>query len=128
MAVTIKASVSPYFLANCPDEYAVGDVVRVSGDEVGGRFQVARVDVGDGAKMPAVGVIVRKVGTTCIAQVAGVMKDIYAGLTPGLPVFVGVGARLTQAFPTGGGKYLQEMGFALSSSSVQLEKGLFVAT
>jgi len=129
MAVTARKRSAPQsFLANCQASDAVGDLVYVSDDMVGGLYTVMKVDYEDRAKMPAMGMIVAKIDdTACMVQVQGEVRDLYTGLTPGRYCFIGNGARLTQVVPSTpdvGVRYSQPAAYALASNTLLLRMEL----
>jgi hypothetical protein len=65
-----------------------------------GRWRVSRADPTVDAKMPALGVLVRKdTPTTGLMQRMGKVEGIYSGLNPLLPVWVGADGRPVQIAP-----------------------------
>jgi len=112
------------FQANCQAADAIGDAVYVSGDMVGGLLQVTKADVDNSAKMPAVGLIVDKLGPTdCLIQLGGEVAGVYSGLIPNLSLFVGTDGRLTHtrpARPGAGSRYVQILARALATDVLYL--------
>jgi hypothetical protein len=108
----------------CAATDAVGDVVRFSGDKVGNRYQVTKVNIDSLATMPAIGVILRKTSATeCEVQTSGALKGVYSGLTPNLTLFIGTDSRLTHTVtpqPTTGPRAHQIMGVASATTEVLL--------
>ena len=94
----------------------VGDLVYVTGAEA-----VARVDPTLSAKMPAVGVIVKKPASTrALVQFSGAVT-VLGALTPGLRYFVGATGQPAAAPPAGPGRrYAQPVGIALAPSVLML--------
>jgi len=77
------------FQAVCLSGDAIGDVVYISGNQVGPYFQVAKVDITTLNKMPAVGVIIQKLtSTTAVVMSIGEVAGLYTGLTPNSTLFV----------------------------------------
>jgi len=116
-------NVEQQLLAYCFATDAVGDVVYVMGAKVGQHYQVTKVNIDNVATMPAVGVIIQKPNATeCIVQQSGIVRDIYTGMTPNKPLFVGTNSRLTETRtpnkPTTGRRALQIIGQALSSGDL----------
>ncbi len=112
-------------VANCAPADATGDCVKISGDAIGGVYQVGAVDITDPAPEPACGIIISKTSPTdCVVQVSGVMAGVYAGLTSGRVYFVDVNSRLDEAPPAapapGNTTYVQSMGVALSDNVIVL--------
>jgi hypothetical protein len=110
--------------AVCSASESVGDVVYVSGDFVGGIAQVRKVDIDDAAKRMVIGVIESKSGLDCVVRRSGRIDSVYAGLTPGSPLFVNSSARLTHvvpARPLSGSRLAQSVGVTLSSTTVLVE-------
>ena len=127
MAVSIRRkdlSASGRFYANCYASDAVGDAVYVVGDKVGDLYQVAKVDITDRNKMPAVGVIVDKLTSTeCVVQVSGIWEGAFTGLTPNVPLFAGSSGQLVEARPPNpalGIQAIQSVARALSSTDVHI--------
>ena len=72
------------FTALCPVDLEVGDVVYVSGDKVGGLYQVDRVDITTTLKMPAAGIVVQKLtSTSALILSLGEIGGVYIDLVPG---------------------------------------------
>jgi len=105
-------------LANCLATDNVGDVVYVTGDAIGGKFQVSRVDITDPLKVPGVGLITSKSAPTdCKILRYGVIG--VPALTTGKIYFVGSNGRPTDVRPValpGGKVFVQVMGVAMASS------------
>jgi hypothetical protein len=119
----VEAAASPFFQAYCFSTDAVGDLVYIMGPKLGVYYQVAKVDIDDPAKMPAVGVIIAKVSPTeCVVQTDGIVRGFYSGLVTGRPAFAGIDARATTTFvrPTSGYRLLQIVGVSLSSMDLLL--------
>jgi hypothetical protein len=108
--------------ANCLATDGVGDCVYVTGDDVGGIYQVARADPSDQLKMPAIGIITfKKSATECRVQFIGEVHSIYVGLAPRSTLFVGSDGRLSHTPPVpavGGYAFIQPMGSAVGSGVV----------
>lgn len=84
---------------SCELEDSVDDCVYVAG-AMGGRPYVRRCDILDPAKMPAVGIIIRKKdSTTCYVKVAGTIP-VVAPLTPGARYWVGPTGKPTSVMPS----------------------------
>jgi hypothetical protein len=125
MAVTVRnRGSSSLFLADCPSGNAVGDVVTVSSDTVGGVYQVDQLDILDPSVQLVIGLIVQKLSATrCVVQTGGEVVDLYTGLTPGKALFVDDMARLTQSVPTHpalGVRWNHLVAYALSSNSLMI--------
>lgn len=103
---------------------AIGHAVYVSGDKVAGLLQVTRADVDNPGKMPAIGLIVDKLGATdCLVQLEGEVTGIYSGLTPNQSLFVGTDGMLTHtrpARPGTGSRYVQVLARALATDVLYL--------
>jgi hypothetical protein len=103
---------------------AVGHAVYLTGNKVGDKYQITRVDIDDITTMPSIGIILEKLSaTTCIVQTGGIIRDIYTGLTPQKPLFVGANSMLTHvapAYPTAGRRAQQMMGQALATTELFL--------
>jgi hypothetical protein len=108
--------------ANCLATDSVGDCVYVTGDAVGGFYQVSKSDPRDQTKMPSIGIItVKKSPTECRVQFIGEVHSVYVGLIPRSTLFVGSNGRLSETPPdalVGGYAFVQPMGTAASSSTV----------
>ena len=113
--------------AFCFSTDAVGDAVYVTGNKVGDLYQVTKVDIDDITTMPAIGIVIEKptpTATTCTIQLGGVIRDVYTGLTPQKPLFIGTDSRLTHAvtgYPTSGRRAQQMMGQALATTELFLQ-------
>lgn len=123
-AATVPRAEKIIIKANCAVGDAVGDCVVITGAAVGALYQVTRTDpTVDGAK-GAFGIVLSKPSSTlCYVQTHGPLRDIYAGLTPNQPVYVGTDGRLTQVVPApavSGVLYVQKMGKALDAGVVLL--------
>lgn len=115
-----------FLQANCLASDAVGDGVYITGPKVGALYQVAKVDVTDGSKMPARGIIVTKqTSTRCTVQTSGVTKKgIITGLTPNETYVLGGSSTLVDTPPVpgiGASVYIQHMGQAISSDEFDIE-------
>lgn len=111
--------------AGCDAGDAVGDCVYVTGDRVGGLYQVRKADPTNAAKMPAVGIItVKQTTTTCEVAVHGLIEKVYTGLTSGRPYYVGTDGRLTLAAPNpltpGLTWYQQVLAFSFASDVLSM--------
>lgn len=110
--------------ANCLATDSVGDCVYVTGNEVGGLYQVSKADPTNWAKMPAVGVITSKRSPTeCRVQFLGEIQNVYTGLTVRNILFVAVDGRLSPTPPApapGGYAFVQPMGTVLSSARLMI--------
>jgi len=108
------------FSANCLSTDAVGHCVYITGDLVLGVIQVAKADITDKTKMPAVGVIVSKsAATDCIVVYLGAvdLAGVVPALSPGKMYFVGPDSKPNVVRPVGPA-LLQIVGVALDSSRV----------
>jgi hypothetical protein len=119
------AEISPLLLtggfelpANCLTTDSVGDIVRISGDSIGGIIQVTQTDITDYSKMPGVGVILSKsTPTDCKVLRYGMLNT--TGLIPGRIYFVDTNSRLTAVRPIsqlGVKVFVQTIGIAMDSS------------
>jgi len=108
--------------ANCLITDAVQDVVYITGDAVGGRIQVTKVDIDDDTKMPGIGIITSKSDDTiCKVQTYGNMAGVYSGLTVRKQLWINTSSRLDTsppADPVSGYRFIQPMGFTLASNIV----------
>jgi hypothetical protein len=103
----------------CDSADLIGNAVYISGDAVSNKYSVCTADPIDSAKMPAIGVLwTKKTSTTGTVRLFGELKNVYTGLTPGAPLYVGLDSRLTHTPPVnpGGPIYAQEIGYAISSA------------
>ena len=120
----LQLFVAQRFDANCESADAVGNAVYVTGPSVAGKYQVATADPADAAKMPAVGVIVEKSGSTdCVVQTLGEMVGVVSGLTPGRLVMVESSGTIGHSLPTpgvGATARIQYIGTALDADAVFL--------
>lgn len=113
------------FLAQCPPAANLGDMVFVSGDRSGDIYQIDRCDISQANKRPW-GIILKKITIdSCWVQTYGEIRDLYSGLIPGKPIFLGhgIGARLTQTFPGSAIThkiYLQIAGYATAADRFDL--------
>lgn len=126
MAVTVRRREgTSYAEAECAALDEVGDVVYISGDEVGGLLQVAKINIDVSPAQHSIGVIVLKMTSTrCFVQLGGELRGVYSGLTPGRRLFVDECSRLSHVVPNSpsvGVRLLQAMGTALTSNAVLLE-------
>ena len=111
--------------AYCYSTDAVGDAVYIMGDKVGARYQVTKVNIDVLTTIPSIGIITLKISATeCVVQTGGIVHDVYTGLTPQAPLFIGTDSRLTEVRtpnkPTAGRRALQIIGQALSSTDLLL--------
>lgn len=113
---------TPEFDANCTAGTAVGDAVYITGAKVGGKQQVATVDITDYNKVPAIGVVTAKtIATDCTVQYGGEVA-IYSGLTPGRVYLIDQNGEPTSSLPSPGvDHYVQRLGVATSSDSLLLQ-------
>lgn len=110
---------------NCDAGVAVGDLVYITGDAVGGRYQVARADAFDFSKMPVVGAIVGKTSSTqATVQWTGEIRGIYSSMTPGRLYFLSSAGTpsLVPPVPSGGNPqaHIQAVGVALTPTILML--------
>lgn len=114
-----------YILAYCLPTDAVGDVVYITGDKIGERYQTTKIDIDDISTVPGIGIIVQKTAATeCVVQVSGILRDVYVGLTPNKPLFAGLDARLTETPPSAPGsgrRAIQIIGQAIASSDLLIQ-------
>jgi len=110
--------------ANCLAGDAVEDLVYVTGPPILGLAQVAKVDIDDGAKMPAAGVIVSKSApTVCVVRAQGEYSIAGATLAAGDPVFASPTGTLDTTPPSrpgAGSRFIQRLGIALTDSKLAL--------
>jgi hypothetical protein len=100
----------------CLSSDSVGDIVYIRDEFTGTRYRVEAADPSDSDKMPGVAVILSKQSpTACIIQFQGFL-DLYTGLTPGEPYFVGtdsIPAKVGDANFPGVGNQKQQIGVAV---------------
>lgn len=113
--------------ADCPSAVAVGDLVYVTGTEVGGVVQVDQVDPALRAKMPAIGIVtVKSTATRCTVHKLGLVAPSVA-LTAGSRYFVGSAGTLSPSPPprTGPGTetIVQTVGYAVKSNQLLFNPG-----
>lgn len=103
------------FTASCLLTDAVGDCVYMTGD-----YSVARADITDASKVPAVGVIISKPTTsTAIVRTHGEITGVYTGLVSGKVYFLGATGVPVVSPPVAGLNpfvYIQKIGLAISSN------------
>ena len=124
MVVNIKKQgISSNLEADCPLSTSVGHFVYVTGPEVGGRLQVATVDVTNKSTMPAFGVVVRKdTPNRCVVMVRGEWS-IPGGASPHSRYFINTSGGASVSPPstsTGGIVVVQAVGYGLSTEKVRL--------
>lgn len=109
--------------ATCTVAEQAGDLVYIAGPRIGADYDVRRADITAFGKMPAVAVILYKVGATrAIIQFQGEV-GLYTGLTPGRVYWVGDSGQPVLAPPTvttGERKYWQPVGVATDSDRLYL--------
>jgi len=109
--------------AACLPTDAVGHAVRISGDRVAGKLQVARVDIdaAQASEARAFGIIASKPDAlTCVVQTSGILADVLTGLTPGQLLFVSQDATLSGAPPSrpiSGQRTIQALAYAVASDA-----------
>lgn len=108
--------------ANCLASDAVEDLVYITGPDVAGILQVTKIDIDDGAKMPAAGVIVAKATpTSCTVRFQGEFDLAVSAFTPGSPVFASASGILSTTPPTRpgvGSRFIQRLGVALTGTKL----------
>jgi hypothetical protein len=87
--------------ANCLTSDIVGNLVRISGSDIGEVATVTKVDPSDNTKMPVIGMLIEKpTTTTCIIQTSGYIKLVSLGpLTVGKRYFVGLDGNVSMLPP-----------------------------
>jgi len=116
--VTARRSAASHILrASCMLTDQVGDAVYIR-SAMNSFYKVAKANPAILDKMPATGVIIKKWGyTNVLIQVAGEIRGVYDGLSPGRQYWVGPDARpvrFTDLSSDPGTRYLaQELGSAL---------------
>lgn len=125
MAVNIRRRAqAESVLADCQTADAVGDMVRVSADALGGIYQVTKVNIVTTPTELPLGMIIAKLTSTrCVVQVGGEVVGIYTGLTPGRQLFIDAAGKLSHVVPThpsSGVKSVHPAAQALSSDALFL--------
>lgn len=102
MAVNIrKRAQAERIVADCQLADAVGDMVHISADAVGGIYQVTKINiVSTPTELPLGMVIAKLTATRCVVQVGGEIVGIYTGLTPGKQLFIDNTGKLSHVVPT----------------------------
>jgi len=105
------------FDADCPASIVVGDWVYSSGDIVAGVYQVAKADIADFDKLPAIGVVIEKpTTTTCVVKWEGYV-DVFAGLSAHRVYYLQQDGTINVTPPPGGaGYHVQRVGVALDAN------------
>lgn len=112
------------FGAGCDASLVVGEWVYISGPSVAGVYQVARVDISDYAKLPAVGVVAQKpTSTTCFVQWGGEIRGLGT-LDPRRIYFLQPDAMIGLNAPTTAGQFIQRVGVALDASVLLINPNL----
>lgn len=120
--------------ANCLATDSVGDLVRITSNKVGNRYQVTRADPTGGTTIPAVAVILRKFSPTeCVVQFHGPLPAsrmdgppaVYTTLSAGMAYFLGTdglpAAPGDVNFPVAGGTtHFQQIGVANDAGELYL--------
>jgi len=105
----------------------VGDAVYIRGPRIGNYFQVTRINIDDPAAIPTFGLIIQKTDTThCLVQIRGLLGNLYTGLIPNEPLFVGTDGRPTQTLPPApssmiGRRCIQVLGHAVDTNMFYLD-------
>jgi hypothetical protein len=125
MAVTArKRSQGGFLVADCDSADAVGDMVRISADEVLGIYQVGKLNIlSNDYDLPLGMIIAKPEATKCVVQRDGEVRGVYSGLTPGKQLFINSASRLTHSVPTHpavGVSWVHPAAQALSSEAVLL--------
>ena len=125
MAVTVrKQGGGTQSVADCAAGDVEGDIVQIIADEVAGIYQVSKLDITAAPGEHPLGMITQKfTSTRCVVQTGGEVRGLYAGLTPGKPLFVDLTSRLSHdvpARPASGIKWSHPVALALSNNAVML--------
>jgi len=99
---------------------AIRDVVYVSAAD-----EVSKADSDALGTMPAIGIATEAVGSglPVVVQMDGVVPG-FTGLTPGANQYVsGTAGLLTETPPSGTGKVVHRVGYALSATELKIEFG-----
>lgn len=113
------------FRGLCTAAEQPGDAVYVSGPRVGSYYPVRRADCQDPDKMPAAGLVLRKLSATeCWVQVGGDVRGVFTGLEQNKTYKVGVNGTIQRTAPTPGGAhglaYVQFLGLALDEDVLRV--------
>lgn len=109
-------SAAQSFEVDCPSDLQVRDWVYVTGPAVAGRYQVAKADVSDPLKVPAVGLVTEKpTSTTAVVFWEGEVNG-FSGLAPRRVYYLQPDGAIALTPPSGGGFYVQRVGTALDSN------------
>ena len=125
MGVVARARQTPSIVrAVCLLTDQVGTAVYIR-DNKNGYYKVARCNPASLAKMPSIGVIVKKWDfTQALVQFSGVVEGVYTGLIPNQTYWVGSSGDLAAAPPPIDGttleSYSQAIGVALDESVLLL--------
>lgn len=104
--------------ADCLSTDLVGDCVRISGDKIGNRYQVEKIDITE--TYPFAAIVVKKYSSTdCIIQFHGPLRDLYTSLSASFIYVVGTDARPAKVgdvnYPVAGGTtFFQQIGISTS--------------
>lgn len=126
MAVVARISQVPSILrATSLLTDQVGDAVYIRADR-NGAFKVAGARTASIAKMPAIGIIIKKWDfTQVLVQTTGVIEDIYSGLIAGKTYWVGENGQLSVSVPPLDGTtqraYTQVIGVAMDEAVLLLK-------
>jgi len=105
----------------------VGDLVAVRSTS-NGAYRVWRADPALRNRMPAIGIIIKKWGTTdCVVQLQGPVLNIYTGLVPTTVYLVGDAGKpvTTPPVPAAGEtRYIQHVGTPLATQVLDLQPSL----
>jgi len=115
--------------ANCTASDNAGDLIYITGPDIGGKPQVARADATANSKMPVVGMIVSKSSATeCVIRSLG-ETSLLSGLTPGKYYFVTATGGVALTPPAGPGtRYAQTVGVALSTNKFWVQPQYMIYT
>lgn len=113
--------------ANCLETDSPKDGVYITGDPIGGRYQVTRVDIDSAVAKESIafGIIVSKSSTTeCVIVVSGIVAGLFSGLTPGSRLFTSTTGELQQgppSYPVTGKRKIQEIAYAVGADTVLIQ-------
>jgi hypothetical protein len=115
------------FNAACPSGLATKDFVYITGPSIGGVYQVAKADITDYSKLPAVGVVIDKpTPTTCKIQWQGEVT-IFSGLIPHKIYFLDTLGQASDIPPTPTTNlFIQVLGTALDTNVLLISPQLRV--
>jgi hypothetical protein len=111
--------------ANCLSSDDEGFAVYITGDMIGDRHQVSKIDIDSESPITGYGFGVirsKESATECVVQTGGILSGVFSGLVPGRRLFVSTTGTLDDVVPpkpSGGTvRHWQKAGYALTTSSI----------